>query len=40
MEHTFNTSTHEAEAGGSLSARSAWSTENSRTTKPKQRNLV
>ena len=40
MVHIFNPSTREAEAGGSLSLRPAWSTESSRTARATQRNPV
>jgi hypothetical protein len=36
--HTFNPSTHKAEAGGSLSLRPAWSTKSFRTSRATQRN--
>jgi hypothetical protein len=38
--HAFNPSTREAEAGGFLSSRPAWSTESSRTVRAIQRNPV
>jgi hypothetical protein len=40
MAHAFNPSTWEAEAGGFLSSRPAWSTECSRTARATQRNPV
>jgi hypothetical protein len=40
VAHAFNPSTWEAEAGGFLSSRPAWSTESSRTVRATQRNPV
>jgi hypothetical protein len=40
VAHAFNPSTWEAEAGGFLSSRPAWSTESSRTARTTQRNPV
>jgi hypothetical protein len=40
VAHAFNLSTWEAEAGGFLSSRPAWSTVSSRTARATQRNPV